>query len=509
MAEYIEKIKITKKNESFVYIDADSGILMEISEHFCFFAPGYKWMPAFKNKIWDGKIRLFNSHDQTLPQGLVYLLPEFVKVRGYTLELGNNPNYGYVGEKEVFGNINDFIDSIPLTDNNGNDIYPYDYQISAVATALEDRSRLLLSPTASGKSLIIYLILRYYLRNYHKKVLIVVPTTSLVEQMTQDFIDYSSKDSNFSGDDIHKIYSGKEKYNIEPDVVITTWQSIYKMGQKWFQMFGAVIGDEAHTFKAKSLNTIMASLTEAKFRIGTTGTLDGEHCNTLTLEGHFGRVHRVITTKELMEKGTISKLKINAILLSHKHEDRVACKNMTYPEEIDFLVGHKKRNTFITNLACSLKGNTIVLYKLVKKHGEPLFRQIQEEVEANHPNKKVYFVSGGTKVDQREDIRRLAEVESGCIIVASLGTFSTGINIKNLHNVIFASPNKSVIKVLQSIGRVLRIADDGSEATLYDIIDDLSVPNRKKQNFALQHGSVRMNIYIKEEFDYKVWKIKL
>ena len=498
-------ITIVKKNESFVYIDAEPSILMEMSEHFCFFAPGYKFMPAFRNRLWDGKIRLLNAQDQTLPVGLVYQIPEFAKVRGYSIGLKNNSHYGMVGEKEVFGDLTAFIDSLDLTAGDKN-IYPYDYQIDAIGLALEDRNRLLLSPTASGKSLIIYVLARYYMANYNKKIVIVVPTTSLVEQMTSDFLDYSQNDrDNFDSESIHKIYSGKEKYNIESDIVITTWQSIYKMPQEWFQQFGMVIGDEAHTFKAKSLNRVMGCLTDAKFRIGMTGTLDGEVVNMLTLEGHFGRVHKVISTKELMEQGAVSKLKISCLLMAHSHEDRLKCKKLSYPEEIELIVTNEKRNKFICNLANELEGTTIILYKLVKKHGEPLFRMMQDITKGT--NKKVFFVSGGTAVDQREKIREIANIERGCIIVASLGTFSTGINIKNLHNIIFSTPSKSVIKVLQSVGRILRLSDDGSVSRLYDIIDDLSTNGR--QNFALKHGSDRINIYNKEEFDYKVYKVTI
>lgn len=503
----MKDITITKKNEAFVYIDAEPSILMELSEHFCFYVPGYKFMPKFKNKLWDGKIRLFNSFNQTLPRGLIYQVPEFAKARGYTVGVQNNPHYGYVGEREAYGDLIKFVDSLKLTSGD-KDIYPHDYQLDAIGKALEDYGRLLLSPTASGKSLIIYIIAQYILHNYNNKVLIVVPTTSLVEQMTKDFLDYSQKiRDTFDEESVHKIYSGKEKYRIESPIVITTWQSVYKMNPQWFQMFDCVIGDEAHTFKAVSLNKIMEKLTEAKFRIGTTGTLDGENANQLTLEGHFGQVYKVITTKELMNRGVISQLHINSLILNHNQEDRKLVKKLDYPQEMEFITQHEKRNKFITNLATDLDGNTIVLYRLVKKHGEPLFKMIQNKVDEEGLNRKVYFVAGGTAVDQRERIRELTEKNRGCIIVASVGTFATGINIKNLHNIIFTAPYKSIVKVLQSIGRVLRLSDDSVNANLFDIIDDLSVPSRK--NSALKHGQHRIEVYQKENFDYKIFKINM
>ena len=155
-------------------------------------------------------------------------------------------------------------------------------------------------------------------------------------------------------------------------------------------------------------------------------------------------------------------------------------------------------------MALDQKGNTLVLYNYVEKHGKPLYDLIKGKADED---RKVFFVSGGTDTTDREAIRNIMERMQNAIIVASLGTFSTGINIRNLHNIIFASPSKSQIRVLQSIGRGLRKSDDGKDTNLYDITDDLSWKSRK--NFALLHSEERLKIYDKEKFNYKTYKVDL
>ena len=452
-------------------------------------------MPAFRNKLWDGKIRLFNIRNNTLPAGLVEHLEKFAAQRSYTIhtektEYGypdNAANYAKIDPQEIM----DFVHGINL---------PYqirDYQFDAVCKGLERSRAILLSPTGSGKSLIIYVLMRYYLDQYSEgqKVLIIVPTTSLVEQMTNDFKDYGYQIEN-----VHKIYSGKDK-DTECPIIISTWQSIYKLGSPWFEQFGMVIGDECHGFKSKSLTTIMNKCTEAQYRFGTTGTLDGTQTHELVLQGLFGRVHKVTTTRTLQDNDTLAKLEIKRLVLEYKED----IGKRSYQDEIDYIVRHEKRNQFIRNLALDQKGNTLVLFQFVEKHGKILHSLIEEKA---HEERKVFFVSGATETSDREAIRKITEKQSDAIIVASLGTFSTGINIRNLHNIIFASPSKSQIRVLQSIGRGLRKSDDGRVTQLYDITDDLS-NGTTQQNFALLHSYERLKMYKAENFIYKTYKVEI
>jgi len=490
----MDKIVVRKVNDVYIKIECDGGVRQELADYFTFYVPGYKFMPAFRNKMWDGKIRLFDLRTHALYAGLYAHLQHFAEERGYTIEGDNLAKLEKVCQSDVLEFCTKELD-LPFP--------PYDYQIQAATIALQNKRKVLLSPTGSGKSLIIYIMMRMYLTQKHKRVLIIVPTTSLVEQLSSDFMNYGQNDGAFSDKWIHKIYSGKEKDPISP-IVVTTWQSIYKMPKQWFEQFGMVIGDEAHTFQAKSLTSIMEKLTDCPYRIGTTGTLDGTLTHRLVLEGLFGPVYQVTTTKALMDDDKLAQLNIQAIVLKYSDDECKLVKDRVYSDEIDFIVSHAKRNNFIKNLALDQTGNTLVLFNLVEKHGKPLFKLIRE---AADENRKVFYVSGETDVTDREAIRGITEKEKNAIIVASLGTFSTGINIKNLHNIVFASPSKSQIKVLQSIGRGLRKADDGRDCTLYDLCDDLHW--KTKKNYTLVHAGIRIQLYTKEKFNYKIHEVQL
>jgi superfamily II DNA or RNA helicase len=496
-------LRIHKIDEAFLKIASnDSGILMELSEHFTFYAEGYKYMPLFRNKLWDGKVRLMDSRTGKLPYGLLFEVLKFAKSNGYTVALDTEITSRVVSNAaDIRSSAND----LKITDKGSNPISPRDYQIDAYVHACTEGRSIIISPTGSGKSLIIYMMVRWYLEHYDDSILIVVPTTSLVEQMTKDFGDYSLTDEFFDANiDVHMIYSGKEKNDFSSRVVVTTWQSAINCHKSWFSKYGMVIGDEAHLFKAKSLNTIMASCVNASYRIGTTGTLDGSLCNERVLVGNFGPVHKVISTKALMDNDTLAALKIKCIVLNHNDELKKVVSKMDYKNEIDSIVSLNSRNNFISKLACDQNGNTLILFNLVQKHGKPLHALISKNVSEN---RKVFYVSGEVSATDREKIREITENETDAIIVASSATFSTGINIKNLHQIIFASPTKSQIRVLQSIGRGLRKSDNGKRTTVYDISDNFSW--KKKKNYTMQHAIDRIKIYAKEEFDYKIYEINL
>src|SRR6056300_352568 len=478
-----------------LFVDCEPGISRELSEHFSFFAPGYKFQPLYRKKLWDGKIRLFNRLTNELNAGLYLKLKDFCMNRGYTLTMREDDTYGLPNTKNSINHLDlmKYINSLNL---------PFeirDYQYDAIAYGIVHKRGVLQSPTGSGKSLIIYTLLRWYLDNHDDNILVIVPTTSLVEQMFNDFKSYGFDADN----ECHIIYSGKDKVT-DKRVIISTWQSIYKLKKDWFEQFGCVFGDECHGFKAKSLSSIMNKCTEAEYRYGTTGTLDGTQTHELVLQGLFGRTYKVTTTKELQDSDTLAKLQIKRIILEYAEEIRKEFGNRTYQEEIEYIVTNEKRNQFIRNLALDQKGNTLVLYNYVEKHGKPLFQLIEEKTDED---RKIFFVSGGTDTADREAIRGIVEKSKEAIVVASLGTFSTGVNIKNLHNIIFASPSKSQIRVLQSIGRGLRKSDDGRETTLYDISDDISWLTRK--NFCLLHSWERTKMYKNEQFDFKTVTIDL
>lgn len=473
----------------------DVGILQELSDFFTFEQPGARFMPQFRAKLWDGKVRLFNLFTQEIYVGLVPYIKLFAEQNQYSFEDLRTPL------PEPYIDVRDFMERLTLR-GHGQPIEIRDYQIDAISHAIYNHRTLLLSPTGSGKSLIIYGIMRHHL-NWKRRILIIVPTTSLVEQLAADFADYSSANGWKVADNVHKIYAGADKSEEWP-VTISTWQSLYKLPKKFFEKYDVVIGDEAHGFKANSLTGILNKMPHCAYRIGTTGTLDGLKTHKLVLEGVFGAVHRVTTTKQLIKSKQLADLDINCLIMEYPEEVRKSVRSHTYQEEMDFLTQHAGRNKFIRNLSLAQTGNTLVLFQYVEKHGKALHEMIAAKAAEG---RKVFFVYGGTDTDQREKIRHITEKESDAIIVASYGTFSTGINIRNLHNIIFASPSKSRIRNLQSIGRGLRTSGTKDRCKLFDIGDDLSYKSRK--NFTLLHMAERIRIYNDENFEYKIVKVQI
>ena len=486
-------ISVTKKDEVYLKIKTDLSTDQELNDFFTFDVPGAKFMPLYRNRMWDGKARLYSLYKKELYVGLLPYLKEFAETLEYDLDI-NIPD---IGEET---DVKKLTEALKLH-AGGKPIQARDYQQDAVDHCIKQGRTLLLSPTASGKSLIIYSLIRYH-QAKGRKQLIIVPTTSLVEQMYGDFQDYATADKHWAApDNCHRIYGGKEKSNEYP-ITISTWQSIYKFPKKWFEQFDVVYGDEAHLFKAKSLTTLMNKLVSTPYRVGTTGTLDGTKTHRLVLEGVFGQVHKVTTTKKLMDNKQLANLKIVCCMINWKDAHRKEVKGMTYQEEIDWIVTHPDRNEIIKNLTIAQEGNTLVLFQYVEKHGVVLHEMISKAVKAN---RKVFFVYGGTDTEVREEIRAITEKQDDAIIIASYGTFSTGINIRNLHNIVFASPSKSRIRNLQSIGRGLRKGDNKVECRLFDIGDDLSW--KSKKNYTMNHLIERIKIYNEEGFNYKLVKL--
>jgi len=448
--------------------------------------------------MWDGKIRLFNRKTYEFPAGLYDQLEQFCNQNGYNIQMIES-EYGMPNKKETVdpNEIMRFIKGMNLH-SKGKPIEIRDFQFNAICSIIQDRRKLLISPTGSGKSLIIYVAIRFLLERLDDKILLVVPTTSLVDQMFSDFGDYSSNDDSFDvAQKCHKIYSGKEKTNVHEQVFISTWQSIFKLGETWFRQFGAVFGDEAHLFDAKSMSAIMEKSIRAEYRIGTTGTLKGTKVHELALQGLFGKKFQVTTTKKLQDNDTLAQLVVNMIRLKYPSEIKTAfktLKKLNYQKEIEFIVTYERRNEFIVDLAQSLDGNTLILFQFVKKHGKVLQSMIEHKIK----DRRLFYVSGEVEQDDREAIRAIVEKQSKSIILASNGVFSTGVNIKNIHNIIFANPSKSQVRVLQSIGRGLRKSDNGKPTRLFDLVDDIRV--RSDPNFAWKHAEERRGIYHREEF---------
>jgi superfamily II DNA or RNA helicase len=514
---------------------------MELSDQFSFTVPNAHHIESVKNHWWDGKIRLFDMRSGALYYGLHTHVKQYCDKNGYDC-IYETP----IDAESPFSvdEFNQMVKALHLSatqDGVRVDISPYDYQEHGIIHAIQANRCLLLSPTASGKSLCIYILLRYYLAKTTGKILIIVPTCNLVQQLYEDFQDYATKIKWNTEEFCHLIFEGSERLT-DKRVTITTWQALavkerlpkeqrqrmtkaqikkwnktapYILNEDFFAEFDVVFGDEVHKFSSDKfdggeLMEIMNKMSYAKYRIGTTGTLKDEKIHHLILEGLFGEVYQTITTREMIDTGRAAELFIKCLILQYSDEDRKSMRKKTYQEEMEFIQAHEGRSRFIRNLALSLKENTLVLFAKKEKHGKILFDMIQQSAEGD---RKIFYVDGDVETDERNQIRKITENETNAIIVASYQTFSIGMNLRNLHHVIFASPFKSEIQLGQSIGRGLRLSKDKDRMTLYDVVDDLSILNKAKtmteDNYSLKHFAERLVIYNTEQFDYRQYRIRL
>lgn len=490
-------VTIEKINESYVRVySEDRGIEQELSEYFTFEVPGAKYMPKYKSGMWDGKVRLYNLQTKMLYIGLVSSVCTFLTESIVTYRLKNfSEKTADLCEKTI----ENYVKSLKIASKSSL-LNVRDYQLETIRKAINDKRMVITSPTSSGKSMVIYAVIRWLLDNEYDNILILVPTVGLVNQLYADFEDYSSVNNWDVDANIQKIYSGFSKEKSKP-IKISTWQSIYKLDKKYFTSIDAVIVDETHLATGSSISSILEKCSNADFKIGLSGTIDKKKMNRLVLTGLFGPIHQVITTKELMDSGRVTKLTIDALLIKYPDEERKLVKGMKYQDEINYLVTHPVRNKFIAKLATKTTGNTLVLFQFVEKHGKVLY-----DIISKLTDRPVYYISGEVSADERERIRIELNNHSNAILIASVQTTSTGINIPALDNVIFASPSKSIYRVLQSIGRVLRLKEGKTVARLFDIGDDLSW--KKTKNTTLNHLIDRLKIYTNEQFEYKIIEIK-
>jgi len=488
-------IFIHKIDESFMKVECEPSIAKELEDYFSFYAENYRYHPKFKARVWDGKLFLFSSRTHLINVGLLGHFPDFCKERHYSL--GIDERLLLTNEFSIH-EAKEFVKTLNLP------LEVRDYQLESFVKAIRNKRRIIISSTGSGKSLILYLIVRY-LQTIKSKGLLIVPTVSLTQQMFKDFRDYGYDAEKYC----HVIYSGKDKVS-DKFLYISTWQSLINikkgnyLDKQYFEQFEFLISDEIHLSTAASLTAIINACTKAEYKIGVTGTLADSKVNELALIGLVGPIYRATTTADLIEKKYLAEFSIKSLILKHPESICKASKKWSYQDEMNYLISNEKRNIFIKNLTLSLSGTTLLLFQFVEKHGKILFEMIQREAEKN---RRVFFVYGGTDVEVRESIRAIAEKESDAIIIASYQIYSTGINLKNLHNIIFASPSKSRIRNLQSIGRGLRIGENKKKATLFDIADDLRVGEHV--NITLKHYLLRLKIYNEERFPYKTYTVEL
>ena len=496
-------IKVLFENYSHVRIECDESVFYELRDYFSFEADGYKFNPKFKYGQWDGRIRLLD-YNRKLPFGLALQVKKFCEQFDYSFfmdpkimekeEIDPKQFECWLSELEIY--------------SGTNKIEPHWYQKQAVLEGLNNRRNILNLPTSAGKSLIQALLSRYYVENYEGKILILVPTTALVDQMINDFIDYRL----FPKAAMLGIRSGTAR-DSDAMIYVSTYQTAIKQPKEWFAQFGMFMNDECHLATGKSISTIIEGLTNCMFKFGLSGSLKDGKANLMQYMGLFGDVFKPVSTSQLMEEGQVTDLKINSIFLRYPDEFTVKMKGKDYQSEIKVITKATRRNKWVANLAVKLakkEENVFLMFKNIE-HGKTLFEMVKEQ------HKEVYYVSGEVNTETRNALKVMAENGKGIIVVASYGVFSTGISVKNLHHVVFAHPVKSKIIVLQTIGRVLRKHASKSTAQVWDIIDDMGVKPKsataKKKyvhlNYALKHALERIQRYADEKFNYVMKQVDL
>lgn len=492
-------IRVNYLNTSYVQIEAESSIIYELRDFFSFQPPGYQYQKKFKYGGWNGFIYMLDYNGR-LPYGLYYLVQKFADNRNYTVEI--DPR---IEQKEDI-NKTEFDKWISGKDlySGSNKIEPYWYQSDSVFHALKNRRCVLNLPTSAGKSLIQALISRWYLENYNGKVLIIVPTTSLVNQMINDFVDYRI----FPKHAMLGIMSGTKK-DSDSRIYVSTWQSAIKQPKEWFSQFGCLMVDECHKSTGKSITEIINSLDNCIFKIGLSGSLKEGKANMMQYVGAFGGIFKPVNTRQLIDEGQVSNVKIKALFLRYPELITRKARGFTYQEEIKLICSYKARNRVVAKLALGLakrKENVFLMFNY-KEHGKEFVRILKEELGYDN----VVLINGDTDTDERDQLRIDAESSNGLIVVGSIGVLSTGVSIKKIHHIIFGHPCKSAIIVKQSIGRVLRKHDSKDVALVWDIIDDIGVKPKTKSknkyvhvNYGLKHAMERIRIYNEEHFDYSI-----
>ena len=493
----IEKLLfIYQEDHVWIKVITTTFIESQLAEHLKFRPDGYRFDPKYINKLWDGWVRLFDRKNE----GRVYagLLPEivrFAEIQGYQITLQTKPTFNNLTDDDVENHFKWL--RVPFD--------RHDYQVEAVREGLNRKRALLISATGSGKSLMIYGIVHKLRQNLKGKILILAPRVQLVHQMYTDFETYSRFNTKLHPKNYcHKIHQGQEK-DSKLQVYISTWQSLQDIPTDYFSKFDAVIADEVHRCESDEVRRILEACVKAEYRIGLTGSLADCKVHELTLQGLFGKQKLITKAKDLMDRNILSKLKIICTKLVYDDATKESMVGKTYHEEKAFIVGLEKRNNFIARIAekeASTGKNVFVMFTLVEKHGKLLY----ETIKKLNPDRKVVIIHGKTETDVREKIRKEIEGERGTIGVVSTGTFSEGINIRNLECLIFAAPSKAKIQIIQSIGRSLRIGDHSDQAIVYDIVDDLSIDD--SVCYSMRHFGYRTTLYEREQYPYTVATIK-
>lgn len=382
---------------------------------------------------------------------------------------------------------------------------PYKHQLQLFLGLINSKAHLGISSVGSGKSLSIYLTLLWFRRfekgKQNKKIILLVPTIMLVQQIFNDFKSYNATDEFLN--DIQQIGGDFTSKDIQKPIVISTWQSAIKTS---LQGFDVCMVDEAHRSKADILDFILKN-NNFSIKLGLTGSMPIIEYDAMMLESNFGNPVRYINAKKMMEMGLATELTIVAVFLNYPKVPLKLIKK--YPDEIKYMKESFPRRNFVKKFLLNLTGLTVGLYSHTQ-HGIDTWEDLTgEKLTSKIKNSLilqkelgVFFISGTTRPALREEIRLYLNTPEtkNAVVIAQFNILSTGINIPRLKNLVYLSSNKSFTDTLQSIGRVLRLHETKTRAYVFDLVDCMS-GDRKDENYLQQHFWERNNYYQQEGFN--------
>jgi len=497
-------ISVEKENEVFVRIRTeDVSQDFNLKDYLSCFIPNHRFHPKVKAKIWDGKISQFDLATSRLPIGLLPDFHKFCKEFHYQYEFKFNKNELF--NKITTEKVKEFSEKLleGVTNEDKEPIALRDYQLEAVTKAIQNKRGVILNPTGSGKSLTIYVLLRILLaQNIDRKMILVVPSINLVSQMYSDFQEYGWGNLDE--------YCTRMCTGFTPDfdknILITTWQSISKKSPKFFTDYEVLLIDETHNAKAMEINKIAKQCVNAEYRIGTTGTLPEEQSELYTIFGYLGRVISTVSYGKLQDMGVLSRIRIVNLLM--KYPKAMVDKNKLnggrpYNEEVKTIEEYEGRNKAFDYIFKNVKDkeNILILTQHIE-HKKSIIEYLEETLDEKY---MIADIDGKTDAGEREQIRKRMNTAENFVLVASYGTLSTGVNIKKIHHVVFASSYKAKIKVLQSIGRGLRVHKSKDLLVLWDMVDDLTWVKRTGRlgmNHIYKHWLERLKFYTKYKFKF-------
>ena len=458
----------------------------------------WRFNPLVKKGLWDGYVSYIKD-DKWIPSGLWREVMGICKEYKFEFKLN--------GITDIFDtSINqEKFTEWALEFFEKSEITPRDYQIEAAFNILKFKRCLSELATSAGKTLISFLTVAYLLEHQKaQRILFIVPNVSLVLQASEDFLDYNYR--NQADIKVQQIYSG-QKIRAGRNVVIGTYQSLVKKDKAYFAEFDAVIVDETHKAKSASIKTILQKCVNAEYKYGLSGTIPKEGTlDRLTLTAYTGPLITEISANYLQNEGHIAGCKVKIIKMDYApqstkdafremSQNRYESKDV-FKFEQNYVINSPGRLNFITNIISRVRGNSLVLFHRIE-HGKKIYEKLRQD-----SDKQVYYVDGGIDQDIREEHKKKMEAGEEVVIVASYGTFSTGISIKKIHNIFFTESFKSEVIIRQSIGRGLRQHSSKDSVNIIDFVDDLSSPDW--DNYLMRHSKERQRIYREQKFKYDV-----